>query len=110
MYLTICKKQHHQITWHTIRWQLLLSPVLLSSYVMYPSSLVRCSSPLGFVGLVLSSSFHDSSQLLLLSQAAIEQLVALGESALDEQGISWTDATYIGIACPGQIDRRVPGE
>lgn len=40
----------------------------------------------------------------------IEQLVALGETALDDQGISWADANYVGIACPGQIDRRVPDE
>ena len=51
-----------------------------------------------------------SSTERLLSQAVIEQLVALGKSALDEQGISWTDALYVGIACPGQIDRRVPDD
>lgn len=37
----------------------------------------------------------------------VDQLMALGQNALDEQGISWPDALYIGLACPGQIDRWV---
>lgn len=38
-------------------------------------------------------------------QALVHQLVALGQRALDELGLTWLDTLHIGIACPGQIDR-----
>ncbi len=37
----------------------------------------------------------------------VERLVALAQHLLEEQGITWHDILYVGIACPGQIDRCV---
>ncbi|CAN0379756.1 unnamed protein product, partial [Ascophyllum nodosum] len=38
--------------------------------------------------------------------ALVYQLVALGQNALDEQGLSWDEIPRIGVACPGQVDRE----
>lgn len=42
-----------------------------------------------------------------LPQVVVDRLVSLAQSLLDEHGISWEDTLYVGIACPGQIDRCV---
>lgn len=36
-----------------------------------------------------------------------DRLVALAQRLLEEQGITWQDILYVGVACPGQIDRCV---
>lgn len=40
-----------------------------------------------------------------LPQVVVDRLVSLAQSVLDEQGITWEGTLYVGIACPGQIDR-----
>lgn len=54
-----------------------------------------------------SSPQPDPFVLLPLSptQAVADRLIALAQSLLDEQGIAWQDTLYVGVACPGQIDR-----
>ena len=38
-------------------------------------------------------------------QALVDRLIALGQSVLDEQGLSWENILRIGVACPGQVNR-----
>eukprot|EP00752_Nemacystus_decipiens_P009566 g8546.t1 len=39
-------------------------------------------------------------------ELVVDRLVSLARSLLDEHGITWADTLYVGIACPGQIDRE----
>ncbi|CAM9810781.1 unnamed protein product [Choristocarpus tenellus] len=39
--------------------------------------------------------------------ALVSMLVALGNSVLAEEGLSWMDVTAVGVACPGQIKREI---
>ncbi|CAM9995335.1 unnamed protein product [Ascophyllum nodosum] len=39
-------------------------------------------------------------------EALVDHLIALGQSVLDEQGLSWENISRVGVACPGQVDRE----
>lgn len=50
---------------------------------------------------------REFPRLSLSIQVVVDKLIALAQSLLDEQGISWQEILYVGVACPGQVDRCV---
>lgn len=62
----------------------------------------QTSRSLGTCQHIMRACTHTS-----MPQVVVDRLVSLAQSLLDEQGIAWEGILYVGIACPGQIDRCV---